>query len=291
MTAQDFRPDDRETLSALFDGELDTEARRFAQRRLAHDADWQRDCGRWQLIGDALRRQAPIAAPVDFADRVAVALAAEQATAVAAPVAASRTAVGSGSRARWFGGALAASVALVAAVSALRPGVEPAAAPSNPVADRSTPAAPAAASPLQVQAAASPVQVQAAIAAGPTAPISLAAALPDPSRRPQVDREPAPRSTAPRRVASVQRVPASMPVASTETRVAASFLPDASANPFNLGTDAPLTARPWPRAGLPTAEAAFTASYGAAGESAGQRPSFYPFEPRLPAAAEPAPSP
>lgn len=284
MTSQDFRPQDREALSALFDGELDPEARRFALRRLGHDADWQRDCGRWQLIGDALRRQAPIAAPDGFATRVAAAIASEQSVVAAA---APQASTGGGSRARWIGGALAASVALVAAVSALRPGAEPAAASPVMVA-----ASPAGSAPAAV-----------AVATPPSAPVDPAPARPtqaggpasgmEPARRlARVDRAAPSRPAAARRGIRSEPVPAAATMASSaETRVAASFLPEAAANPFNLGTDAPLTARPWPRATLPAAGAAFTARYGAAAESAGERPSFYPFEPRLPATAEPVPSP
>ena len=47
--------DDREALSALFDGELAADAMRFALKRLHHDADWRDTCGRWLVIGDALR--------------------------------------------------------------------------------------------------------------------------------------------------------------------------------------------------------------------------------------------
>ena len=49
---------DRETLSALFDGELRGDAARFALKRLGHDAQWRQACGRWQLYGDVLRGQA-----------------------------------------------------------------------------------------------------------------------------------------------------------------------------------------------------------------------------------------
>ncbi|TZF80644.1 sigma-E factor negative regulatory protein, partial [Cognatilysobacter lacus] len=65
MNPTENRGTDQETLSALFDGELRADARRFALRRLEHDAGWKDDCGRWQLVGDVLRRQAPIAAPGD----------------------------------------------------------------------------------------------------------------------------------------------------------------------------------------------------------------------------------
>ncbi|NUO77696.1 MAG: sigma-E factor negative regulatory protein, partial [Lysobacter sp.] len=67
---------DREALSALFDGELDGDAARFALKRLSHDEQWRRACGSWQLCGDALRGQAAGIAAPNFADRVAAAVAA-----------------------------------------------------------------------------------------------------------------------------------------------------------------------------------------------------------------------
>ena len=100
----------RESLSALFDGELRDDAARFALKRLEHDHEWREACGRWQLAGDVLRGRADAMAPAGFADRVAGAL---QASPVGA-VAGGRSAQ-AGYRRRWIGGAaLAASVALAA---------------------------------------------------------------------------------------------------------------------------------------------------------------------------------
>ncbi|WP_206410081.1 sigma-E factor negative regulatory protein, partial [Lysobacter enzymogenes] len=58
MTSTPIHGDERENLSALFDGELDGDAARFAFKRLGHDAQWREACGRWQLCGDVLRRRA-----------------------------------------------------------------------------------------------------------------------------------------------------------------------------------------------------------------------------------------
>ena len=69
--------DDRETLSALFDGELRGDAARFALKRLDHDSAWGQAVGRWQLAGDVLRGRAEAMAPAGFAQRVGDALAAE----------------------------------------------------------------------------------------------------------------------------------------------------------------------------------------------------------------------
>ena len=115
--------DDRETLSALFDGELPGDAARFALKRLDHDAGWRESCGRWQLIGDALRGEATAAAPPHFAAGVMRALAEERQAGQVAPSSASAvstTPVRAVSSRRWLGGALAASVA-VAAVLVVRP--------------------------------------------------------------------------------------------------------------------------------------------------------------------------
>ncbi|WP_147674827.1 sigma-E factor negative regulatory protein, partial [Vulcaniibacterium tengchongense] len=101
--------DDRETLSALFDGELQGDAARFALRRLGHDEQWRRACGRWQLYGDVLRGQAAALAPGGFAERVAAAIAEDGRSEQA------RAATGTGGalgRRAWIGGALAASVAV-----------------------------------------------------------------------------------------------------------------------------------------------------------------------------------
>jgi hypothetical protein len=99
--------EDREALSALFDGELPGDAIRFALRRLDHDAGWREACGRWQLIGDALRGEATFVAPPDFASGVMRMLAAEGAVGVVtspasahAMAAASPTASGR----RWIAG-------------------------------------------------------------------------------------------------------------------------------------------------------------------------------------------
>ena len=59
--------DEREALSALFDGELPGDAARFALKRLDHDAGWRETCGRWQMIGDALRGETISVAPAGFA--------------------------------------------------------------------------------------------------------------------------------------------------------------------------------------------------------------------------------
>ena len=97
-------------LSALMDGNLPPDEARFLLRRLQHDDELTGCWERWQLCGDVLRGQAQAPAPAGFADRVAAAIAAE---AVRAAVQAN-TARSSNRLAKWGGGALAASVAMVA---------------------------------------------------------------------------------------------------------------------------------------------------------------------------------
>jgi len=263
--------DDRNTLSALFDGELDDDAARFATRRLGHDVEWRRSVERWQLVGDVLRGQASKMAPAGFSERVAAAIArpaseqvAAQSAAVAAAVAAApvepvrpsvqRPAV---RRARlWSGMALAASLAGVAALMA--PSMRSEMEPSPQVL-----AAPVAAPPS--------VETTAMVAhttQGAAAPV-----------RPVVRRA---RSNTSRVARAVRSRESTVQPAAPSTRLAT--------RPFHPPLDDTITTRPWPRATVPGLQAggAFTASY----SEAEQGPSFYPFEPdanRQPAA--PAPSP
>lgn len=273
MTSITDPTNDREALSALFDGELDGDAARFALKRLSHDAQWRRACGSWQLCGDALRGQAGGIAAPDFADRVAAAIAAEAATAqAAAPTAAPI------SRRGWIGGALAASVA-VAALFVARPfatdGAPDAAAPQTQVASAdgvgTAPAAPLPQNPDQQAAA-----LGAAAVAVAEVPRRVAERR---SSRGQSQR------AALRRQAQTQAVAAAPAI-----EVAAVGTGGATANPFRpQHSDTP--SRPWPRAVLPNypATGGFTASYGSSSASAGPSSrSFYPFEP---SAAEPVSTP
>lgn len=99
----------RQQLSALMDGELSPDEARFLLRRLQHDTELSARWERWQLCGDALRGRTPALAPAGFAASVAAAVADEANQAAVASASQSR-----GRLARWGGGALAASVALVA---------------------------------------------------------------------------------------------------------------------------------------------------------------------------------
>lgn len=273
---------DRETLSALFDGELDAAAVRFAVKRLDHDRQWREACGRWQLVGDALRGRTTGVAPPGFADRVGDALGDENVPGLSSAATTSpRTAAPM--RRNWIGGAaLAASVA-VAALFVVRPFSQPGVSP--------LPAAPMAAS------------TQPAVPANDAAETAIAQSSPPPAapamrERPGLDEEPAtqlavaharrldpgesatsprgigePTTTAPATVASI-------------ANVATPDLEPESPHPFLPPGD--IVSRPWPRAVLsnyPTANA-FNVGFDSRTAGAGQAPSpgassFYPFEPRM----------
>jgi hypothetical protein len=118
---------------------------------------------------------------------------------------------------------------------------------------------------------------------------TVVAAVPPPAVADAAPRRP-PASVAGARsratAAAVSEANVAVPVAT-----GAALLAGQSGNPFNLSGDEALTARPWPRASIATSPAAFTARFGDVGDSAGERPSFYPFEPRPQGEAEQAPTP
>jgi Meckel syndrome type 1 protein len=278
MISERQNPDDLENLSALFDGELDGDAARFVRRRLGHDAGWQQVCGRWQLIGDALRGQATAAAPADFAHRVAAAVAAEPVLAIGPvndplvmPVAPQRPLPAARKLPRgWIGGALAASMALVAVFAVRSP--EP-----QPAADRAIAVEPAAITAPASVASAVPTDAPVAPPAIEAPEILQIAAAPAPTRlvRSRADEQAARESTA--RIARAVQRQAAGPAA--QDAAAPAVLADAAPDPFRPRTD--IVTRPWPRAVLPNSQAAgaLTASFDVpVPPSARSRP-FYPFEP------------
>jgi len=273
---------DREILSALFDGELQGDAARFALKRMDHDAQWRETCGRWQLAGDVLRGHATTAAPHGFAARVGRAIALAEQAPVVAPVAMNaaepRQAM-TASRRPWIGGAaLAASVAVVAMLVA-RPFSQEPASTSTPVSQVATRDAPEPASPSQAPSPAPPA-TQAAVSAGGLAATSIAVA--EVPRR-AIERRSS-RSQGQRAALRRQSPAAGLAASNSATLTVASAAIEPAAadatirNPFHPRTDE-IATRPWPRAVLPNAPAAgaLTANYGSASS-----PSFYPFEPRLP---------
>lgn len=254
--------DDRETLSALFDGELSGDATRFAIKRLDHDLQWRETCGRWQLIGDALRGEPLAIAPADFATGVVRALGPLPGAGAASPLDPPKAARASAlSRGRWLGGAaLAASVA-VAAMLVVRPFSSPQPATATPAVVQATPASPLPAAPTQSPALAGgdPTAVVAAIA-----PAAAASPSPAPAR--------VARTTPPaRRIAAEPRPEVTAAIAAAD---AATTAP--AHQPFHPPADDVAT-RPWPRAVLPGAAAAGAFTVGL--EATSPSPSFYPFEP------------
>lgn len=291
MISNTHNDSDLETLSALFDGELQGDAARFAIKRLGHDPQWQQAFGNWQLLGDALRGQASAAAPADFAARVAAAVSAEPVR-VAAPAAgvitAPATSVPSASVARrkWIGGAaLAASVAMVAMFVA-RPFSQdstttPGAATLAPTELATTSKLPPASVPAEAPPALPDAVLQMSAAALAVAEVPRRAS----ERRSRGQSQRVALRASKRQMA----VPAIASVATATAVATAQPAQHSSVNPFRP-QHVEVISRPWPRAVLPASPAtgAFTASFGS---SAASSPSFYPFEPRLPSANDVAPAP
>jgi negative regulator of sigma E activity len=266
--------DERETLSALFDGELPGDAARFALKRLDHDAEWRETCGRWQMIGDAMRGEATSAAPSGFASGVMRMLDAEAQAAAAASADSERvvaSAAATGSRRRWIGGAaLAASVAM-AAVLVVRPF------PETTAPDRQVVSAP---TPAQVPTA-SPVNTPAQVPASANNPSTASIAVADAPAATPSHRVAPPSSRAMARAARSQAAPVRNE-AIEATTVVASAVPSsvAASRPFHPPVDDIVT-RPWPRSVLSgDSTGALTVGFGSASSTSPS--SLYPFEPRLP---------
>ncbi len=113
----------REQLSALMDSALPADQTRFLLRRLRHDEALAGCWERWRIAGETLRGLAPAQRlPADFASRVAAAL--HEAPQVAMPAARN---AGAPSWVRWgVGGAMAASLAMVALMARQAPDATPA---------------------------------------------------------------------------------------------------------------------------------------------------------------------
>lgn len=118
----------KQQLSALLDGELDPDARRFLLRRLHNDPELAGHWERWHLVRSCLRGETPLPVRHDFAGRVAAALDLR-------PAAAAR-----GTLLRWAGGmAVAASVAVTALLAVPGTGPAPGADPAPAVASQVVP--------------------------------------------------------------------------------------------------------------------------------------------------------
>lgn len=276
-------------LSALMDGELAPDEARFLLRRLQHDGELAGCWERWQLAGEVMRGRAGVLLPEGFAGRVATALHAE------VPAAPARRAPG---LLRWGGAAaLAASVAVVA-LMVPRPAPDPQLGGGAQVAVADTGQVPA---PLRTQepdaaqaiaaapAAAERSAVERPVVASPSVPSARVLAANERSARATGgDPMPTPANASSRGAASLERsVEAMAPTSPPQlaSQVSASQVP-ATQDPFS---DGPLVSRPWPRAVLPQLDNGGALATGLPGNHGSQAPSFYPFEPRLPAQSpEPA---
>ena len=251
-------------LSALIDGDLAPDQARFLMRRLGHDPELAGRWQRWHLVGDVLRGE-PVAALPDgaegFAARIAAAVAAEGARPAG--------------RLRWqrgLGVALAASVAAVALFVARPLSVDselPGAVVATDPVPRTEPVPPAASPTDALREVSVPQFVQ----AGPATPAIDAAPRPDPVATQARD---------PQRVALAEPVPAAQaPVLPGPDEPApVTVLAGSDARPF--ASPGEPQARPWPRAALPDLSGpagGFTVGFDEGADS----PSFYPFEPQLPA--------
>ncbi|NUS38566.1 MAG: sigma-E factor negative regulatory protein, partial [Lysobacter sp.] len=107
----------RQQLSALIDGELAPDEAAFLMRRLQHDDALAGCWERWQLAGELLRGRGGARLPAGFSTRVMAVVAAEAPVAPAATMRPRRWLA-------WSGGAIAASIALVALFVA-RPAGQP----------------------------------------------------------------------------------------------------------------------------------------------------------------------
>ena len=273
----------RQQLSALMDGDLAADEARFLLRRLQHDHELAGCWERWQLCGDVLRGQGRAPAPAGFAERVAQAIAAEPSSSTQA-VPQARAARPRNLLARWGGGALAASVALVALFMARQQSPQ-----DVPVSEGTQVASAQATSPaLLPESPSAPAPDAEAYAA---AAVAVAATVPrrqDNARRSATRSQQAARSAqrvaraeAPvRATGTTQRAPMEAVAAMT----ASAPVHAVTSNPFShRAQDAGAVAsRPWPRSALSAYPSSATGSLttGFSSESASR--AFYPFEPRLP---------
>lgn len=266
MSTDKFELHYRLQLSALIDGDLSPDEARFLLRRLQHDGELNGCWERWQLCGDVLRGRALAPAPAGFAERVIAAIATEtQTVAVPAPSAARprRT------LAKWGGGALAASVALIALFVA-----------RQQVPEENT-EVPAVASQAP---AVTPVEAPAASDAVASASVAAVATASVPRKANRGNRGSATRNQQVARIANraPQRERATGTQAPAPAPVLVASVPPAH-DPFRpTQVASEPAARPWPRSVLQqypsSASGAFNASYG--NDRSAQ--AFYPFQPRLP---------
>jgi negative regulator of sigma E activity len=211
----------REQLSALMDSALPADQTRFLLRRLQHDDALAGCWERWRIAGETLRGLAPAQRlPADFAARVAAAL--HDAPPAAMPAARN---AGAPSWVRWsVGGAMAASLAMVALMA------------------RQTPDA-------ALDGASNPARVVAAQVAGP-----VPAPVPAPDRGASGEGAAQQALAAATAVAAVAR-PLRESRRPIDARARQAARPDAAAGPALVAEVAApateLVAKPWPRTILP----------------------------------------
>ncbi len=272
----------RQQLSALMDGHLVADEARFLLRRMQHDQDLTGCWERWQLCGDVLRGQAKAPAPAGFAERVALAVAAESSS--GASVTPAQSVRPRQLLVRWGGGALAASVALVALFMARQQSPQDVPVSEGPQVASAQATLPAVAP--EAPSAPAP-DAQAYAAAAVAAVTSVPRRQDNAARRSATRSQQAARSAqrvaradAPLRAnGTLQRSP--MDVAGTLAATTTSLHP--ASNPFSRGAQdaSSVPSRPWPRSalsGYPSANGGLTTGYSS--DSASR--TFYPFEPRLP---------
>ena len=258
----------QQQLSAWMDGDLPSDEARFLLRRLQHDDELTGRLERWQLCGDVLRGDAQAPAPTGFAERVAAAIAAGPAQAVA-----QTTSPRPRSQLRkWGGGALAASVAAVALFMVRQQVPEEAPVPSTASVASQSPSG-------NAGNAGSPAVLTAASVAVASAPRRQTAT----AQRRSATRT---QQAASRSVASAslpERAVATAAAAAVPVVHAIASAPSATSSqrdPFsNVQIGSP-TARPWPRAvspQYPSSSGGFNAGFSS--DRAAQ--TFYPFEPRM----------
>ncbi len=186
------RPDDfREQLSAWHDGALPNDAARFVSRRLLNDEALRAEVGRWQVIGDALRRQPQQQTSPDFAARVTAALDAEALAAEPMSSTSSRAEASQSlrrSRPLALGWATAAALALTAVLvlprdeAAEAPGFAAASAPAVMAASADAPSLP---TPRMTQSGNSVAPILRRVAVAPSSASMAVASVPPLVRAPQ----------------------------------------------------------------------------------------------------------
>ncbi|TWI03499.1 negative regulator of sigma E activity [Luteimonas cucumeris] len=277
----------RQQLSALMDGDLPPDEARFLLRRLQHDTQLGDCWERWQLVGETLRGRAVAPLPADFSQRVVAAIAAE-------PVPTRAAATSTPRWTRWGGGALAASVALIAVFMTQqqspqesRPAPRTVASTPAPAPVRQ-PAAPRPAATVDPNTAATLAAATVAVAEVPRRVASNNNRASTRSQGQSSRRVAARTNGQPSMAVARANVPAAAAAATARlsaaataaTSVASSAAPsDNGLDPFASLPIAP--SRPWPSATLPqfSAPGAFRADYSTVD-------SYYPFQPRLPASGQ-----